>query len=226
MAFRRIMQRAEPLEGQALTAAMAGIGMAFAVTPHYEANIEDTLVATSIEGMDGDHLRELSVLTTWWQVHSTWVNADRLTALVSEVASPRVRAYWCALARMKHSDPRFGRLMRDLSAEGRIALLRVGNDFQVQRRGEDARFQGSSLIVPEGTLRQRAMDVLSSERLAHHHAAYRARVMIGPSYRADMWALLDREPSLSGSELARRTYGSAATASRVRRDYALWKAAA
>ncbi len=226
MAFRRVTQRAEPLEGQALASAMAGIGMAFAVTPDYEANIEDTLVAGSIEGMERDRLRELNVLTTWWQVHSTWVNADRLIALVSALSSPRVSAYWCALALTKHTDPRFKRLAGAAPPGGRLPLLQVGNDFQVQRRGEDARFQGSPLIVPNGTLRQRAMDVLSPERIGHHHAAYRARVMMGPSYRADMWALLDRQPALSGSELARRTYGSVATASRVRRDHTLWKAAA
>lgn len=226
MAFRRVTQRAEPLEGPSLSSAMAGIGMAFAVTPDYEANIEDTLIAASLEGTERDRLRELSVLTTWWQVHSTWVNADRLIALVSALSSPRVHAYWRALALMKQADHRFRRLAAVAPSGDRVPLLAVGNDFQVQRRGEDARFQASPLIVPDGTLRPRAMDVLSAERIAHHHAAYRARVMMGPSYRADMWAQLDRDPSLSGSELARRTYGSVATASRVRRDHALWKAAA
>jgi hypothetical protein len=205
---------------------MAGIGMAIAVTPDYEANIEDTLVAASVEGMEHDRLRELSVLTTWWQVHATWVNADRLITLVSRLDSARAHAYWAALAQMKHTDPRFRRLGSVARAGERMPLLHIGSKFQVQRKGEDPRFRNSPLIVPEGTLRRRAMDVLPSERVAHHHAAYRARIMLGPSYRADMWALLDREPSISGSELARRTYGSVGTASRVKRDHALWRAAA
>jgi len=36
-----------------------------------------------------------------------------------------------------------------------------------------------------------------------------------------MWALLDREPSLSASELARKAYGSFATAWHVKHDRAL-----
>jgi hypothetical protein len=36
-----------------------------------------------------------------------------------------------------------------------------------------------------------------------------------------MWALLDREPSLSASELARKAYGSFATAWQVKHDRAL-----
>lgn len=45
--------------------------------------------------------------------------------------------------------------------------------------------------------------------------------MIGPTYRADMWAALEADPDLSAAELARRTYGSFATAWHVRRDFAL-----
>jgi hypothetical protein len=34
-----------------------------------------------------------------------------------------------------------------------------------------------------------------------------------------MWALLEAEPAITTAELARRTYGSYATAWRVRRDF-------
>ena len=53
------------------------------------------------------------------------------------------------------------------------------------------------------------------------HDAYRRRIMLGPSYRADMWAELDRNPTLTAAELARRTYGSFATAWHVLRDWEL-----
>jgi len=46
-------------------------------------------------------------------------------------------------------------------------------------------------------------------------------VLIGPTYRADMWAALEDDPTLSAAALARRTYGSFATAWHVRRDYAV-----
>jgi len=50
---------------------------------------------------------------------------------------------------------------------------------------------------------------------------YRRRILLGPTYRADMWAELDANPSLSAAELARRTYGSFATAWHVRQDWAV-----
>jgi len=43
---------------------------------------------------------------------------------------------------------------------------------------------------------------------------------MGPSYRADMWATLEAEPQLSAAELARRTYGSFASAWHVRKAFA------
>jgi hypothetical protein len=45
--------------------------------------------------------------------------------------------------------------------------------------------------------------------------------MIGPGYRADMWAALEADPGMSATALARRTYGSFATAWQVRRDFAV-----
>jgi FtsX-like permease family protein len=76
-----------------------------------------------------------------------------------------------------------------------------------------------SLRAPANVLRDRLADVLSPADLAKRHRAYHYRVMIGPSYRADMWAALERNPELSTAELARRTYGSFATAWRVKREF-------
>jgi len=45
--------------------------------------------------------------------------------------------------------------------------------------------------------------------------------MMGTSYRADCWAALESEPSLSTAELARRTYATLATAWQVKRDFAI-----
>ena len=75
--------------------------------------------------------------------------------------------------------------------------------------------------MPAGVLRERAADVLSPSALAMHHRGYYWRVVVGPTFRADMWAALEREPELSAAELARKCYGSYATAWRVRRDAAV-----
>jgi hypothetical protein len=156
MPFKRAAAAPAPLDSDALTAAMVGIGMNFAASAARDPNIEDTLLHASVEGMDKGDLRVLAVLVTWFGIHAPWVNADRLTKLVSGSRSARVRAFWSALARWQGKDRRFARL---------------------------------------------------------------AKIMIGPSYRADMWAELENEPDLSASELARRAYGSFATAWHVRRDF-------
>jgi hypothetical protein len=220
ISFRRAVAAAAPAGPEALTSAMVGIGMKFAAPAATEPNIEDTLLFASIEAMDGHDLRVLSVLVTWFGVHAPWVNADRLTKIVAGQKSDRVRALWSALGRWQTRDRRFARLARVYAGE-RLDLLPTGTSFQVKRHGEDPRFEGSALRVPAKILRDRPADVLEPAQLARRHRAYRCRVMMGPTYRADMWAALEADPTLSAAALARRTYGSFATAWHVRRDFAL-----
>ncbi len=199
---------------------MVGIGIRFAAHPLPGANIEDTLLFASEAGMVNDDLRVLSMLVTWFGVHAPWVNADRLVRIVRDHRSPRVRTLWSALASWQARDRRFSRLVP--SHQGpRIDLLRVGTDFQLHRHGEDERFKGTPLRVPAGVLRNRAVDIASPTELCQRHLAFRHRVMMGPTYRADMWAALTQDPSLSAAEIARRAYGSFATAWQVRRDFFL-----
>jgi len=216
--YRRQLKRSEPLGGEALTAAMVGIGMSFAAKAAQSPNIEDTLLFASKEGLEKHDLRVLSVLTTWIGVHSAWINADRLIRLVAEETDPRVRAFWAAVAHWLKADRRFARLTK-VHTGPRVDLLPTGTDFQIARHGEDSRFVGGPLRVPANVLRDRPADVLTAAALARRHAGYRHRVIMGPSYRADMWGTLQASPSLSVAELARRAYGSFATAWQVKRDW-------
>ena len=75
--------------------------------------------------------------------------------------------------------------------------------------------------MPNGVLRHRTADVLTPEELAGRHLGYRYRVLIGPTYRADMWGALEHDPTLAPAALARQTYGSLATAWQVRQDWEL-----
>jgi len=220
MPFSRAVAGPTSLQPDELTAAMVGIGMNFASRANPAANIEDTLLLASFEGMENDDLRVLAVLVTWFGVHAPWVNADRLTKLVTATQAPRVRALWSALARWQAKDRRFARLA-NLYTGPRLELLATGTDFQIKRRGEDERFADSPLRVPANVLRDRPADVLLPAELAKRHHAYGRRIIIGPSYRADMWSELERDSTLSAAELARRTYGSFATAWHVRRDFGL-----
>jgi hypothetical protein len=218
MSFRRAVAPHTTLTGKALTRAMAGIGMNFATTPAADPNIEDTILHGSIEGLEHEDLRTLSVLTSWLAVHARWVNADRLFRLATQLDAQRTRAFWSGVGGWLQSDRRFARF-RALHQGPAVELAHVGNAYRIERRGEDPRFRGGPLRVPAGALRDRPQDVTPPHLLAQRHRAYRFRVLIGPTYRADMWALLTAEPGLTPAELARRCYGSFATAHRVKRDF-------
>ncbi|MCU0225893.1 MAG: hypothetical protein MUF27_17905 [Acidobacteria bacterium] len=199
---------------------MAGIGMLFAAPASRDPNIEDTLIAASVDAMERDDLRVASVLTTWLGIHHPRLNADRLVRALTDHPSKRVLAYWSAMGRWLQKDARLARL-EGLYGGPPVELLRSGTAFHVRRRGEDPRFHRSKLRVPAGVLRDRTADVMSPRELAARHGTYRLRIVIGASYRADMWAELERDPELSAAELARRAYGSFATAWKVRQDWAL-----
>jgi hypothetical protein len=224
MAHSRALAPAQAPSADALTADMVGIGMLVGGEGSRDPNIEDTLLFASVEGLERDDLRVLAVLVTWFGVHAGHVNADRLTRLVALRESKRVRAFWSALARWRAGDRRFARLARAYRGP-RLDLLSTGTDFQVARHGEAPRFAGSKLRVPANVLRDRPADVLQPAELARSHAAYRWRLVIGPTYRADMWAALEREHALPAAAVARRAYGSFATAWQTRRDFAYWRSA-
>jgi len=213
MGFSRAIQ---PVVVDNLTAGLVGIGMNFSAKGDFDANIEDHLLFASEAGMEGDDLRVLSVLTTWLGAHAAYVNVMRLAKLVKAHPSTRVRAYWAAWAAAQ-DDRRFHKMANwDNDA---VTLLRKGSAFQVRRRGQDARFDDERLVVPAGTLRQRASDVLTPEALAQRHLGYRHRVMMGPSWRADVWTVLTRNPELTTAEAARQAHCAFATAWQVARDF-------
>lgn len=227
MSFKRQVAPLVRLEGEALDRAMAGIGMGFAVdSPEPHPAIEDVLFFASQLGMEKDDFRVLNVLCKWIDVHAARVNVDRLTRLVEACADHgRTRAFWAAVGQWQHRDRRFARLATLWPKRDRIDLF-PGTDFQIRRRGEHPWFAGTCLRVPAGTLRDRASDVATPEQLAKSHPVYRERVVQGPSYRADLWAALRRDDSLTPSELARRTYTSFAAAWEIRRDWDVVHAAA
>lgn len=224
MPFRRTAALPPLIASDVLTSQLVGIGMNFAAPPVHDPNIEDSILFASIEGMEKQDLRVLAMLVTWFGIHAPWVNADRLTTLARAQSSARVRAFWSALARWQRKDRRFVRLSRSYKGP-RQDVLEVGTEFQLQRHGEDPRFTGSAIRIAANILRDRPADVLSPSLLARRHHAYHFRIMMGPSYRADMWAALESDATLSAATLARETYGSFASAWHVRHDFLLLRGA-
>jgi hypothetical protein len=220
MSFSRTVTPTVSATGELLTSYMTGIGMNFPGSPLNDANIEDTLLFASVEGVEKGDLRVAATLVNWFGIHASWVNADRLTRLITGQESPRLQAFWSALAQGQSADRRFVRLA-SLYIGQRMDLIDVGTEFQVARHGEDPRFEGTPVRVASNVLRLRTRDILSPTELAKRHHAYRYRVIMGPSYRADMWAALEEDPTLSVASLARKAYGSFATAWHVRRDFEL-----
>jgi hypothetical protein len=204
-----------------LDAQMAGIGLNFVVEPTLDADIEQTLLAAARLGMEGEDLRVLGALVLWWPEHHTYVHADRLIQLVLEHRAPRLDALWSALAQLTAQDRRFARLQALASAEQPIELLPVGNAFQLTRRGADVRFAQSALSVPAGTLRERAGDILSREALVRQHPGYKNRVQFGPTWRADLWTALTRQPTLTTAQAARAVGCAFSTAWPIVRDFHL-----
>ena len=220
MAFaRKIIPAVEPFSEQ-LSSSMAGIEMNFDALPDREANIEDTIYFASMDGMDRGDLRTLSILTMWLESYSKWVIVDRLFRLVEQTDSRRVKIYWKAIAKWKQNDRRFRRF-EDLYRGKKEDLLESGTDFLLVRNGEDPRFADGPLRVPLKTLRRRDMDVIRPARIQKNNLFLRYRIMMGPTFRSDMWALLDLHPKINTAELARRTYGSYPTAWQVKRDWGI-----
>lgn len=224
MAYSRINQLPARPTAAMLTRQMVGIGMNFAGDATPCPNIEDTLIFASDVGMVEGDLRVLGVLVQWIEVHQAHVNAERLTRALREHPETRVRVFWAAIGAWLGKDRRYARLLTLYTGQP-VDLLSVGNDFQIERRGEDERFAGTCLRVPTGTLRRRTADVLSPTDLARQHPGYRNRVLMGPSWRADVWTALEADPTLSAAAAARKASCAFATAWQVKQDFKVLRAA-
>ncbi len=208
--------------GSHLTKMLLGIGFKMGGVAEKNPNIEDTLIAASIEGMAGD-FRILGLLTDWFSIHYERVNVDRLVRAIKKEKNPRVKAYFSAVGNFLKKDSRFKKLVKVY--RGEIIHLQLGPNphFLVRRNGEDERFIDSKLLVANGVLRKGLDDILSPSELAKNHSDYYFRVLVGPSYRADMVSALKQNQSMTASELAKTTYGSFATAWGVMKDMSILK---
>ena len=220
-------------EGSALECALYGMGVMISADKRVpDPNIEDTLISAVREELLHGGSRVLALATDWIEVHRDRINVDRLTrALESLSGEGNVKIYFTALAQwLVKSDRRFARLAHLYKGERRTFLsLPPDAPFSdltgllvTRAGGEDPRFANTCLKVPLGTIRRRpGKHILSAKELCKLHAPFRFRVMMGPSYRADLWAIYHQDPSLSAYEAAKRAYSSYETARQVKQDFEL-----
>jgi len=220
MGFKRILLPQEELSGVRLTSAMAGIGLHFNAFADRDVNIEDTIFFASVDGMTRRDLRTLSVLVKWLDIYYRWINAGRLIKIIESSTEERVRAFWAAIAVWKKEDIRFKNFL-SLYKGSRVEVMPPPFDssFHYRRHGEDPRFEGGPLRAPANLLRDREIDVVPPGKTAVNNLYIRYRIMMGPTYRSDIWAALELDTGLSPTELARKTYGSFAVAWQVKRDW-------
>src|SRR3989338_1288773 len=75
-------------------------------------NIEDVLFSCSLDAIENEDFRVLSLLTTWLGVHFSAVNVDRLAHLIASSPVPKFRAYWASIAIWLQTDARFSKIKR------------------------------------------------------------------------------------------------------------------
>ena len=104
----------------------------------------------------------------------------------------------------------------------RFTLLPVGTAFQIQRKGEDPRFEGSALCIPKGVFRVRKGDVLSKKQLVAFHRTYANRIRFGVCLRADLWSLLEEDGTRTPAQLAKILGCAFASAWEIKQDFMLF----
>jgi hypothetical protein len=217
MSFKRITSLSVYPKKEELTKKLIGIGFKIGGEKEENPNIEDTIIAAAIEGCDGDY-RVLSILTDWLEIHKEVINVDRLVRALKEIRNQKVRAYFSAMGYHFKKDSRFKKLIQVYKDKPVFLGMDSSYSFLVQRNGEDQRFLNSKLLVAKGTLRERKEDVSTPTELVKSHKDYYFRTLIGPSFRADMVSLFLRDKNIPPSDLARKCYGSFASAWQVVTD--------
>lgn len=227
MPFSRV-QPARP-SGLGLDAALRGIGarIGSAQASERTADIELTLVAAVERALPRDY-RVLGVLLAWLAEHQARVNVPRLRRMVRRGSpEPLVRAFWSAVATwLKVQDIRWRPLEHVYQGKPLDLDDPEVTRIQLERVGPDPRFVGSALRVYAKLLRSRPQDVDTPEQLAARHPAYRRRIEMGPSYRADVWSVLEQHPDATAAQVARQVGCAYETARATVEDFRLWTRAA
>ena len=199
-----------------------------------DPNIEAVIISASIEAVNNKDNRIAGLLVDWISLHYLRINVDRLTKLVFSLSDSDykfVKIFWCANAqRFFIKDQRFKRLSelyrgRRINFADRFAKKgqKKVTNLLIEIKGEDERFKRTCIRVPKAYFSERPKQIFPVSVIAKNHLPYRYRVMMGPSYRADLWALLDNDPNISAYALGKKAHCSYRSAYIAKKDYELLK---
>ena len=200
-----------------------------------DPNIEASIISASIEAANNKDNRIGGLLVDWITAHYLRVNLDRLTKFVFSLSDSDykfVKIFWCANAqRLFIKDQRFKRLS-ELYKGRRVNFadrsIKKGQQrvtkMLIEMKGEDERFKRTCIRAPNGYFSERPHQIFPVSVIAKNHLPYRYRVMMGSSYRADLWAFLDSDPNISAYyALGKKVHCSYRAAYMVKKDYELLK---
>ncbi|MDE0151026.1 MAG: hypothetical protein OXK80_00820 [Bdellovibrionales bacterium] len=199
-----------------------------------DPNIEFVIISASIEAVNNKDNRIGGLLVDWITVHYLRINVDRLTKFISSLSDKEykfVKIFWCANAqRLFVKDQRFKRLSKLYNGRRvNFADRFIKKEQQkvtkmlIEIKGEDERFKKTCIRVSKGYFSERPQQIFPVSIIAKNHLPYRYRVMMGPSYRADLWALLDSHPNISAYALGKKAHCSYRSAYIAKKDYELLK---
>lgn len=222
MSYKRKISE-DLLSGEELTRSMIGIGILFGGEGTKNPNIENTIISASLHGIRNQDFRVLSMVTLWLEKHFFILNASRLIKLIEKCKEDKsFLRFWVAVSQWQAADNRFKGFREKYSFKRRKEIS-SGAKFLSEKNGYDLRFINTCLIVPKKMLEKKDWLVLDPKDMVNHHSDYRWRLIIGPSFRADMWSQLEQYREISASELAKNSYGSYATAHRSKKEYEIFK---
>jgi len=210
LAYLRQISPTSFSSGRELTKNLIAIGFNLEGRGNPSVNIEETIVAASLESIVRKDYRVLSLLIQWIETHSPFVLVDRLGKLASEIPHKKVRLFWCAVGQsLQGRDNRYLKLSKLFNKPKKTNILAIDVEFQKKRYGSYEFFDGTCIKIPKNFVRNRPQDILSVSKLAKIHGVYKNRVVMGASYRADLWATLEAERGkITATELARGAYCS------------------
>lgn len=209
-----------------------GFNIACLQTP-LASDIEETLISASVETLHQKDNRLGGLLVDWLSLHYEKLNVGKITKFINNLPDNKFKyvvCFWCANAqRFLQKDIRFKKLASIYKGK-QICLADVWQGSSQLKKniithmfldiyGEDERFKNTCILVPKNFFPHRGEQIFSPHKLAQWHAGYQCRVIMGASYRADVWSCLQQDPSMSAHALAKKNHCSYRTAYSVKKDF-------